>query len=251
MIELADLCLYLDEFLQPAAFSDYCINGLQVEGSRKISKIATAVSASLQTIEVAAATGVQALLVHHGLLWHNDVPQVIGSKREKLKLLLSHGINLLAYHLPLDAHEKIGNNWKAARDMGWKNLTPFGFYKGIPIGVMGTVPLTSRDKFQKKLEEYYQHPATYALGGKEKIQKVALVSGGAYKSISEAALAGADCFITGNFDEPVWHQAFEEKINFYALGHSATERIGPKALGEHLEKRFEIKHQFLDIPNPF
>lgn len=251
MIDLTNLCHYLDELLKPSLFSDYCINGLQIEGTSKINKIATAVSANLQTIEVAAATGVQALIVHHGLLWNNDISHILGSKKEKLKILLTHGINLLAYHLPLDAHETLGNNWKAARDLGWKNLTPFGYYKGIPIGVMGTIPATSRDKFQKKIEEYYMHPATYALGGKQKIHKVALISGGAYKSICEAASAGADCFITGNFDEPVWHQAFEEKINFYALGHSATERIGPKALGDHLAKHFGIKHQFLDIPNPF
>ena len=33
----------------------------------------------------------------------------------KIKLLLDHNIALLCYHLPLDAHQEIGNNWKAAR----------------------------------------------------------------------------------------------------------------------------------------
>lgn len=251
MVNLTSLCSYLEELLQSSKFPDYCVNGLQVEGNPKIKRFATAVSASLQTIELAAACGVQALIVHHGLFWNGDNPVITGSKREKLNLLLKNNISLLSYHLPLDAHQQLGNNWKAAKDLGWTKLTPFGLSKGIPIGVLGTIRPTSRGKFQDILEKYYQHPATYALGGKEKISKVALISGGAYRSLPEAALAGADCFITGNFDEPAWNQAFEEKINFFAMGHSATERIGPQALGNHLQHKFGIDHHFLDTPNPF
>ncbi|MBN9378925.1 MAG: Nif3-like dinuclear metal center hexameric protein [Chlamydiales bacterium] len=108
-----------------------------------------------------------------------------------------------------------------------------------------------RLKFQKKLEDFYEHSANVAFGGKEEIETVGLVSGGSYKIISEAINRKLDCFIAGNFDEPVWNQAFEEKINFYALGHSATERIGPRALGEYLSKEYKVEHQFIDIYNPF
>lgn len=251
MPTLQELCTHLDEFLQCAIFSDYCKNGLQVEGKSKVTKIATGVSASLSTIEAAVSSQADALIVHHGLFWNADSHVIQGVKRKKLQLLLQHGISLIAYHLPLDAHQQIGNNWKAAQEMKWMDLEPFGKFNGIPIGVKGRVSPISRHNFQKQLEDYYQHPAYCALGGDESIRTVALISGGAYKSISEAILQGIDCFITGSFDEPVWHQAFEEKINFFALGHSATERIGPKALGEYLEERFGLAHEFLDVSNPF
>ena len=205
MITLQELCQYIKGVLQTDNFADFCINGLQVEGNPGISRIATAVSASLETIQAAAESDVQALIVHHGLFWNKDTHAVTGTKKKKLQLLLQHGISLLAYHLPLDAHQEFGNNWKAARDMGWKDLQPF-FISGIPIGVKGKLKKTPVEDFQKSLENYYQHPAYSALGGNPSVQSVALVSGGAHKSIVDAAAAGVDCYVTGSFDEPVWYQ---------------------------------------------
>lgn len=251
MVSLHELSHYLDNLLQSNSFPDYGPNGLQVEGKVEVKRIATAVTASLATIQAAVEIKADLLLVHHGLFWQGDSPVVQGPYREKLKSLLTHHLSLFGYHLPLDAHQEFGNNWKAARDLGWTDLEPFGIYKGIPIGVKGQFPAISREEFQKKLETYYQHPASVALGGKTKIKSGALISGGAHKSISEAISAGVDCFITGSADEPVWHQAFEGQINFFALGHSATERIGPQAIGEHLKQIYTIEHQFIDISNPF
>lgn len=250
MIPLQQICLYLDDLLQSCTFEDYGPNGLQIQGCKDISRIATAVSVSMETIQKAIDLQVQVLLVHHGFFWNRDSYVIQGTKRDKLQLLLANGISLLAYHLPLDAHVELGNNWKAAKDMGWKQLQPFGRVNGVPIGVRGVVDY-SREEFKKVLEGYYQHPAHCAWGGKERVHSVALISGGAHKQIGEAAAQGMDGYVTGSFDEPVWHTAHEEKINFYALGHSATERIGPQALAQHLEQKFRIPAIFIDEKNPF
>jgi putative NIF3 family GTP cyclohydrolase 1 type 2 len=122
---------------------------------------------------------------------------------------------------------------------------------GVPIGVKGKIEASSPEEFQKKLENYYQHQAICALGGPERIHTVALISGGAYRSIGEASREEIDAFVTGNFDEPAWHQAYEEGIHFYALGHSATERVGPRALSEHIGDKLELPCSFIDIHNPF
>lgn len=251
MITLQELCQYLQEILQPSLYADACPNGLQVEGTKEITKIATAVSASLATIEAAVKLNVQALIVHHGIFWSKDSYVIEGSKKEKIKMLLDSGISLIGYHLPLDAHEQLGNNWKAAADLGWTDLKPFCKINGMPIGVKGSFKPTPREQFQKSIENYYQHPATAALGGKDVVSSAALISGGAYRYLLDAVSIGTDCFITGNFDEPAWHQAHEEKINFFALGHSATERIGPIALGKNLEEQFGLECPFIDIWNPF
>lgn len=250
MITLQELCRYLNDLMQTSLFADYCVNGMQIEGKQQIKRIATGVTASLETVQAAAKLHADVLLVHHGMFWNRDTHVIAGTKRHKIDLLFKHDISLLAYHLPLDAHREFGNNWKAARDMGWTDLEPF-IVGGLSIGVKGIFPKVERERFMQKLEEYYKHPAASALGGKEKVSSAALVSGGAYKYITDAVAAGVDCFITGNFDEPVWHQAFEEKINFFAMGHSATERIGPRALGEHLQQKFGLEHHFIDSENPF
>ncbi len=251
MITLQELYAYLDQKLEIATFKDYCPNGLQVEGKKKIQTVATAVTSSLKTIQKAVDANVDALIVHHGLFWKGDPYPVTGTKREKIQLLIENNISLLGYHLPLDAHRELGNNWKAASDMGWEQLEPFGEMEGNFIGVKGVFSPISVEEFEKKLETYYQHPAHSALGGEQKVSSAALISGGAYRMASKAAMEGIDCFITGNFDEPAWHHAYEEKINFFAMGHSASERIGPKALAKHLHETLGLETLFLDVENPF
>ncbi len=251
MLTIQELSVYLNDVLPTSGLTDSSINGLQVEGRQPIQRLATAVSANLATIEVAVQQKVDALIVHHGLFWQRDSYIIQGTKRKKIELLLKHGISLFAYHLPLDLHSQFGNNWKAAKDMGWVNLQPFGYYDQVPIGVKGRVHPCSREEIKQQLENYYQHPATCAWGGPKQIETIALISGGAHKAIIGAAQEGIDAYITGSFDEPVWHQALEEKINFYALGHSSTERIGPIALANHLKQVFELPCSFIDIANPF
>ncbi|MGA8163923.1 MAG: Nif3-like dinuclear metal center hexameric protein [Waddliaceae bacterium] len=251
MVTLQELCAYLDQLLDAQSFSDYSTNGIHVEGAQNIGKIAAAVSASLETIQAAVDEGVDALIVHHGMFWKGDSYAISGTKREKLRLLLTHEISLIAYHLPLDAHRECGNNWKAAKEMNWQDLKPFGEVNGKFLGVKGHFPKIPVRDFQRLLEKYYQHPSHSALGGRQTVETAILVSGGAYKMLTEAAKEGADCFITGNFDEPAWHQAYEEHINFFAMGHAATEKVGPKALGEHLKVHYDLGYQFIDTPNPF
>ncbi|NGX58106.1 MAG: hypothetical protein K940chlam3_01007 [Chlamydiae bacterium] len=251
MITLQEIYQYLDQLLSSSEFDDYCPNGLQVEGGQKVKKIGTAVSASLETIEKAVKEGVDCLVVHHGMFWKNDPFPIVGSKKKKIDLLIKNNISLIAYHLPLDAHQEYGNNWKVARDLNWRALEPFGNFQGKPIGVRGVIESSDREQLMSQMSEYYDHPCQEVFGGPQEIQTIALVSGGAHGSLLEAAQLGVDCFVTGTVDEPVWSWAHEEGINFMAFGHSATERVGPRALCEHFKEIFQIPSVFLDVYNPF
>lgn len=250
-MKLKDLCRYLDQLLPNQGIADYSPNGLQVEGKKEVRNVATAVSASLATIQEAAAMKADVLIVHHGLFWQRDSYVIDGIKRQKLALLFEHNLSLVAYHLPLDLHPELGNNWRAAREMGWMDLQPFGYMNGVAIGVQGKIAPCTQEQFKHQLEHYYDHPAVCALGGKKVIETVALISGGAHKSIIDAIKEQVDAFITGSFDEPIWHQALEEKMNFFALGHSATERVGPRALSEHINQSLQLPCTFIDVFNPF
>ncbi len=243
-MKLKEFVSELNDYLQVNLFEDYCPNGLQVEGKGEVKSVAIAVSASLNVIK--QAKSFDALIVHHGIFWSRDPYPIIGTKKEKIKSLLDSETSLLAYHLPLDAHEKLGNNFKAASDLGWKKLERFG-----DVGVKGFFePIKAKD-FQKKLESYYGQKSHSVLGGNDTISSAALISGGAYKELMKAKNAGVDAFITGSFDEPAYHQAHEEGIHFFALGHAATEKIGIKALGDYIKKKWKLKVEFIDEPNPF
>lgn len=246
MITLQDLSLFLQNLLSPGEFADYCPNGIQVEGKKEIKRLCFAVSASLATIDEAVKKGADALITHHGIFWNKDSYAITGVKRDKIERLLKHGISLLSYHLPLDAHPRLGNNWKAAIDLGLIDLQPFQ-----SIGVKGTVKPVSVEAFREKLEAYYGRPAHVALGGKKEVTSVALISGGAHRSIEQAADAGVDCYITGSFDEPIWDIAHERKINFFALGHYSTEKVGILALMAEVQKQLGIPCEFIDLFNPF
>lgn len=242
---------YIDQLLSVSSFADGCINGIQVEGKSSIAHVATSVSATLKSIQKAKRIGADVLIVHHGLFLKGKDLVIQDSMREKLKILLEENITLLTYHLPLDAHMELGNNWPAAKLLDFFDLEPFGLFGGKYIGVKGRCAPTTAALLKKKLEHFYGRKADVALFGPKNIETFALVSGSGHKLLMDAVHDEVDCLITGTSDEPVWFQAREEKIHFYALGHSATEKLGVQLLGEHLAEEFELKHTFIDDDNQF
>jgi dinuclear metal center YbgI/SA1388 family protein len=249
MISRTELTDFLDQLLLDRPYNDYGPNGLQLEGSGTIERVATAVSASLATIEAAVDYGAQALIVHHGLFWKADEMRLTGWMARRVALLLEHQISLLAYHLPLDAHRQLGNNWGAALDLGWRDLKPFFQLNGVGLGVQGQLnqPIGA---LKEQLEAYYGHTALHCPGGPAQVQQIALLSGNGYRAFGEAAAAGADCLVTGVVDEPAWHWAQEGKVHILALGHCATEKVGPKKLASYLNERLQIDCKFLNLENP-
>ena len=77
---LLQLVADLDEVLDADAVRDYCPNGLQVEGSKDVQRVVTAVSASRALFTQAIDRGVEVIVVHHGVLWNaSQPPRLVGS----------------------------------------------------------------------------------------------------------------------------------------------------------------------------
>ena len=93
-----------------------------MQGRSGVAHLVTGVTASLALIEAAVAAGADALLVHHGLFWRGQDGRITGWMHQRIKALITHDINLLAYHLPLDAHTELGNNAQLARVLGLEPL---------------------------------------------------------------------------------------------------------------------------------
>lgn len=133
-----DLEQLINTELNAAAFQDYAPNGLQVEGRPHVQRIVTGVTACQALLDAAVAHQADAIIVHHGYFWKNEAPAVRGMKRNRLKTLLTHDINLYGYHLPLDAHPVLGNNAQLAQALG--------------IRVIGEVePLVPHGEFEQPL----------------------------------------------------------------------------------------------------
>lgn len=245
---LADHC---DRLLAAADFTDYCPNGLQVEGTRPIRLLVTGVTASLALIEAAGDVGADALLVHHGIFWNGDDARLIGPKGRRVRALITHGMSLLAYHLPLDAHPELGNNRCLAERLGMLDAQPLGSASGRTPLWLGRLPTPLAGSavaaaVAAALGRTPLHIAAHA----RPIQRIACCSGAAQSYIETAAAAGADLYLSGEVSEQTVHLARELGIDYLAAGHHATERYGVQALGAALATRFGLTHRFIDIDNP-
>lgn len=243
-----ELELYLNDLLQIGRFKDYSPNGLQVEGRRRIEKIATGVTASLAFLQAATEWGADAVLVHHGYFWRNEAPQITGRKYRRLKQLIDNEISLFAYHLPLDDHPEVGNNAQLGARLGLIGDTRFG---ADSLGWMTTLPMPiTLAHFAAQVEQTLGR-APLLLGDTDmELRRIAWCTGGAQSYFEAAIDAGADVYLTGEISEQITHIAAESGVAFLAAGHHATERYGVQALGAHLSERFDIEHLFIDIDNP-
>ena len=249
---LANLLAYLDELLQPDAFSDYGPNGLQVPGPEEVRTVVTGVSASAELFERAAAHGADLVLVHHGLFWTGAPLALTPSAKRRLQLLFDHDMALAAYHLPLDGHPEVGNNALLAAGVGCTAREPFALHHGVPIGVSGGFDGDgiAADELVARVRELTGREPLAFLDGPQRVRTIGIVSGAGADYLGDAVAAGHDAFLTGEPAERVMTHAREEGIHFLAAGHYATETLGVRRLGELLAERFGVAQLFVDVPNP-
>ena len=243
-----ELIRYLDELLEPERFKDYCPNGLQVEGRSEIRRIVAGVTASQALVDQAVARGADALLVHHGWFWRGEDGRVTGFRKKRLQTLLTHDINLIAYHLPLDGHAEFGNNAQLAQRLGW---TVEGRFGEQDVGWYGRLDETRTlgEVTRRVSAELGREPLV--IGAEtQQVSRIAWCSGGA-QSLFEAALSlGVQVFLSGEISEQHVHLARESGVAYLAVGHHASERYGIQALAAHLAGKLGLDCTFIDIDNP-
>ncbi len=245
-MKLNELVRYCDERLEADTFEDYCPNGLQVEAGDEVTRIVSGVTASLAQIEAANADDADLLLVHHGYFWKGEPAPLTGMKGRRVRQLMQSGLSLLAYHLPLDAHPKIGNNAGLGQALGiaGQPLAP----KSLVWG--GDLDIVTDGKGLAELIAGKLQRVPLVLNADKPIRRVAWCTGAAQGYIFEAADAGYDAFISGEVSEQTLHLARELDTAYFAAGHHATERFGVMSLGDELASQFGLDHRFIDLDNP-
>jgi dinuclear metal center YbgI/SA1388 family protein len=255
MPDRQEIVAALDALLSPQLFADFCPNGLQVEGRGSIRRVVTGVTASQALIDAAIEAQADAILVHHGYFWKGEDGRVTGMKKRRLAALLAHDVNLIAYHLPLDAHPELGNNVQLAKRLGLVvtgPLDPRGPYeKSRVVGNTGelTVPDTA-GRVAARVRQVLGSDVLHIGDPEAPVRTVGWCTGAAQGYIDQAVAAGVDMYITGEVSEQTVHVARETGIQFLACGHHATERYGVQAVGDWLAARFGVEHRHIDIPNP-
>lgn len=247
-VTAAELGTCFEEVLGASRFSDYCPNGLQVEGERPVGLLVSGVTASRAFLRKAIDAGADAVLVHHGWFWRGEDARVVGVRRERLRLVLGAGVHLFAYHLPLDAHPELGNNAQLGAALGWRVDGRTG-ENGL-IAWHDLAEAASAEAIGRLLESTLQR-RPLAVGALERpIRRIAWCTGAAHDWLEQAVEAGADAYVSGEIAERTTHLAREAGVVYFAAGHHATERYGVQALGAHVAQRLGVGHRFVDDDNP-
>jgi dinuclear metal center YbgI/SA1388 family protein len=243
------LTQYLDEQLKPELFKDYCPNGLQVEGCREIRRVICGVTANQALLNKAIEFEADAILVHHGWFWRGETATITGIKHHRLKALLEKDINLYAYHLPLDAHDELGNNVGLASAAGWEITGCFGEQNLGRVGrpASNATVATIGVDLEKAVG---RPPLVLAQSADQPIRSLAWCTGAAQSYFEAAINAGVDAFVTGEVSEPMVHLARETGVAYFAAGHHATERFGVQMLGQAIAKRFGIEVRYCEVDSP-
>lgn len=255
------LTQFCDDYLSANAFKDYAPNGLQVDGGKPIKRIVTGVTACEALIDAAIADNADAIMVHHGYFWKGEPAPITGMKGRRIRKLMQHGISMIGYHLPLDAHPTIGNNAKLADVLDMTITGALYPNESHPVGNIASCDPQSAETLiatitqalgRKPLHiaaEYHKDSSANTTSGRL-IKRVGICTGGAQDMIEQAAMMGCDAFISGEISERTTHIARELGIDYFACGHHATERGGIEALGEIIAQEFGLPVTFIDIDNP-
>jgi dinuclear metal center YbgI/SA1388 family protein len=246
---------FLNSTLKPEIFDDYCPNGLQIEGKTEIRKILFSLSATKESALHAVKIKADAMIVHHGLFWKfHGVRTITGTFYNRISPLIKNDINLLGYHLPLDGHIEFGNAASLAKEIGLKEITPFGEYKKAFTGVKGKLdkPM-SGNELKNILEKILNHHVLYSnpIESTSPIQTIGIITGGANSQWIEAYKLGLDAYITGEMSEHDWHESREAGVHMFAGGHHSTERLGIMALMNKIKNQFpNLEVSYFESENP-
>ena len=209
---------WLGRELEISKFDDVSNNGIQIGGPEEVEKVAFAVDASLESVKAAVAAGAQLLVVHHGISWGGGIRRIEGGIYNVVKAAIEGGLAVAAYHLPLDASRKYGNNYELARFLGLKKLKSAFCYHGNVIGVTGVNPQGV---------------------------KVGVCSGGAGDFAEAAKNLGCGLYVTG---EASWGDVIAAEncgMEMVCAGHYETETFGVNALARAIAEKFGIETEFL------
>ena len=255
-VRLREVVSFLDATLQIDKFRDYGPNGLQVEGSQEVDRVVTGVTACAALFDRAIELGADLIVVHHGLIWGGGLRAITGATAGRLRRLLANGVSLAAYHLPLDAHPRLGNNVGLCDRLGLAlPRTTFGDVRGHALGMAGSwpAPLSRAEALSRITAGVLDGapPQFVFPHGPDVVRRVGLCSGAASDLLEEAAADGCDLFLTGELAERASELARELQITLVAAGHYATEVFGPQRLGDELRRRFPtLRVEFVDVPSP-
>jgi len=247
---LEETVSFLDDLLNNDEWNDVdaATNGLQVENSGEVDKVAFAVDASTQTVEIAAERGADMLVTHHGFFWGGK-DTLVGQDYDRVRRLVEKDMALYASHLPLDAHDEVGNNVLLLDALDAETVDAFADFGVDDVGYVGELPTpVDIDSFVYTVAETVDNEPEALLFGPDEVERVAVLTGAGGGHVAEAAETGADAYVTGEPKHRAHHDAREHGLNVLFGGHYHTETFGVRELRERVDRNLDVDAFYFDVP---
>ena len=259
-MKFSDFDSKLNKLLMPWKFDDFCPNGCLVEpfpgDNHQAKKVVTGGSLRDELIDRAIKAKADVLVVHHpNGFWKSEKDKrLVGTFGRYMTKLARAGIALYGFHLPLDAHEELGNNICIALalqlgDRGEDYEEPSWFMEQN----VGVIVNTRVNK--EVLDRVFPH-GWQAFGPALKDQQyiVGICSGSGTSGLHDAIGCGCTMFVTGEIRESTPIFAQENGITVISAGHHRSEVFCVRALAEYISASRDmfpgVRAQFIDIDNP-
>jgi len=243
-----ELVAYLDDYLQIPTIKDYGPQGLQIEGRTEVNRVIGLVDAHQPCVDAALEKGADLMLVHHGIFW-GPPKRLAGSYGRLVRTFIKSDLNLYAAHLALDAHHEVGNNAELAKRLGLTVQDWWGAVNGTMLAALAEADDgVTLDTLVARFEEAVGPVRLVQAHGPKTVKRVGILSGFGANHIDEAASLGCDTYITGETSHAQYYDALNAGINLIYAGHYTSETVGVQALGLHLQEKFDLEFEFVDLP---
>ena len=218
-----ELYKFLDSRIPSALSCEWDNDGLMccTEPNRAVKKVLVALDITDDVIDRAIEGGYDVIVSHHPLIFHPIKNITAGeSVPNRLIKLVKSGISAMSFHTRLDSLDG-GVNDELAKCLGLNNIKPFG---EDGMGRIGEIEdeMTAREFAEYVASSLSACGVSYANGGRS-VRKVAVLGGAGSDCIHEAAEAGADAYVSGEFLHHNYIESKENGITIVCAGHYYTE----------------------------
>ena len=221
----------IDEIVSPDLSESWDNDGRMVIPcpDAEVKKVLCALDCTSYVIQMAKKQGCNVIITHHPLIFKplgNITPHSSVGKR--IIECIKSGIAVLSYHTRLDIMEG-GVNDMLAGLLGLENTESF-----IPYGRIGDVGEQGFEEFADLVSQRLKlnSEEIQLVKAKDKVKRVAVISGCGKDEINEVIAAGADTFITGEVMHSHKIDCMELGLNLICGTHYATERFISWKLGD-------------------
>ena len=217
-----ELAKAMDTLFSPALRAEWDNDGLLVspDPEREVHRVLAVLDVTDEVLSVAEENGFDTILAHHPLIFRPIGSAVLGDGvGGRAVRALRAGISVLCYHTRADAAPS-GVNDLLALLLGLSDVAPFA--DGLPR--IGSLPEPcSVSDFVAQVKRA-TGASLVRLGGSDRpLSRIALCGGAGKDYAHEAAVAGADLYLSGELGYHTLLDADDIGCMMLEIGHDASE----------------------------